>query len=93
MTANALVALLAGTVVAAVFGVAVGALALRRAGIYFAMLTLAFGEMFYFLDISPLARWTGGENGIAGVPTPHIALRSRWRSTSTRPWACTCCWR
>ena len=74
VTANALVALLAGTVAAAVFGIAVGALALRRAGIYFAMLTLAFGEMFYFLDISPLARWTGGENGIAGVPTPHIAL-------------------
>jgi branched-chain amino acid transport system permease protein len=69
---NAIVALAAGTVVAAVFGAVIGALSLRRAGIYFAMLTLAFGEMFYFLDISPLARWTGGENGLAGVPTPRL---------------------
>jgi len=69
---NAIVALGAGTVVAAAFGAVIGALSLRRAGIYFAMLTLAFGEMFYFLDISPLAQWTGGENGLAGVPTPRL---------------------
>jgi branched-chain amino acid transport system permease protein len=72
VTDNALVALLAGIVVAAMLGVVIGALSLRRAGIYFAMLTLAFGEMGYFLDISPLARWTGGENGLSGVPTPHL---------------------
>jgi branched-chain amino acid transport system permease protein len=69
---NAIVALGAGTIVAALFGALIGTLSLRRAGIYFAMLTLAFGEMFYFLDISPLARWTGGENGLAGVPTPRL---------------------
>jgi branched-chain amino acid transport system ATP-binding protein/branched-chain amino acid transport system permease protein len=69
---NAIVALAVGTVVAAVFGAVIGALSLRRSGIYFAMLTLAFGEMFYFLDISPLAQWTGGENGLAGVPTPRL---------------------
>jgi branched-chain amino acid transport system permease protein len=69
---NAIIALCAGTIVAAAFGAIVGMLSLRRAGIYFAMLTLAFGEMFYFLDISPLARWTGGENGLAGVPTPRL---------------------
>jgi branched-chain amino acid transport system permease protein len=69
---NAIVALAAGTTVAAAFGAVIGALSLRRAGIYFAMLTLAFGEMFYFLDISPLAQWTGGENGLAGVPTPRL---------------------
>jgi len=74
VTDNVLLALLAGTVAAAIFGAIVGYLSLRRAGIYFAMLTLAFGEMFYFLDISPLARWTGGENGLAGVPTPHLGL-------------------
>jgi branched-chain amino acid transport system permease protein len=73
-TGNALVALIVGTAVSAVFGVIIGLMSLRRAGIYFAMLTLAFGEMFYFLEISPLARWTGGENGIAGVPTPHLAI-------------------
>jgi branched-chain amino acid transport system ATP-binding protein/branched-chain amino acid transport system permease protein len=69
---NTIIALGAGTAVAAGFGAVIGALSLRRAGIYFAMLTLAFGEMFYFLDISPLARWTGGENGLAGVPTPRL---------------------
>lgn len=72
VTDNALVALLAGVAAAAVLGVVIGALSLRRAGIYFAMLTLAFGEMAYFLDISPLSRWTGGENGLSGVPTPHL---------------------
>jgi branched-chain amino acid transport system permease protein len=73
-TDNALLALAAGTMVAAALGMLIGLLSLRRAGIYFAMLTLAFGEMGYFLDISPLAAWTGGENGIAGVPTPRLAL-------------------
>ena len=72
VTGNALLALLAGTIAAALFGAIVGYLSLRRAGIYFAMLTLAFGELFYFLDISPLARWTGGENGLSGVPTPRL---------------------
>jgi branched-chain amino acid transport system permease protein len=71
-TDNTILALLAGMLAAAILGIIVGALSLRRAGIYFAMLTLAFGEMFYFLDISPLARWTGGENGLSGVPTPHL---------------------
>ncbi len=75
-TANTLLALAGGTAAAAVLGAAIGILSLRRAGIYFAMLTLAFGEMAYFLEISPLATWTGGENGIAGVPAPHLALRT-----------------
>ena len=74
VTGNAPLALLVGTAVAAVVGVLVGYLSLRRAGIYFAMLTLAFGEMFYFLDISPLAHWTGGENGLAGVPAPQFGF-------------------
>lgn len=74
LTDNAVAALIAGTLAAAVLGVIIGLLSLRRAGIYFAMLTLAFGEMAFFLDISPLAAWTGGENGIAGVPTPHLAI-------------------
>ncbi|HUZ74774.1 MAG TPA: branched-chain amino acid ABC transporter ATP-binding protein/permease [Stellaceae bacterium] len=73
-TANTLLALAAGTAVAAALGMVIGLLSLRRAGIYFAMLTLAFGEMAYFLEISPLATWTGGENGIAGVPAPHLAF-------------------
>ena len=52
----------------------VGAIALRRTGIYFAMITVAIGEMFYFTEISPLAAYTGGENGLPGVPTPSFAF-------------------
>lgn len=69
-----LLALLIGTVVAAIAGLIIGYLTLRRTGIYFAMSTLAFGEMFYFLQNSSFKRYTGGENGIAGVPPPEIAL-------------------
>ena len=44
-----------GVAAAALFSVLVGFLALRRVGIYFAMITLAFGELSYFLENSPLA--------------------------------------
>lgn len=71
---NMLVALLIGTVVAAIAGLVIGYLTLRRTGIYFAMSTLAFGEMFYFLQNSSFKEYTGGENGIAGVPPPQLSL-------------------
>ncbi|HYW92596.1 MAG TPA: branched-chain amino acid ABC transporter ATP-binding protein/permease [Gammaproteobacteria bacterium] len=67
-------ALLIGTVFAALVGMLVGYLALRRVGIYFAMITLAFGQMAYFLENSPLAHWTGGENGLPGIPSPSLTL-------------------
>ncbi|MGH7008020.1 MAG: ATP-binding cassette domain-containing protein, partial [Stellaceae bacterium] len=35
---------------------------------------VAIAETFYFLENSPLSAWTGGENGLPGVPTPHFAL-------------------
>src|SRR3546814_13023110 len=63
-----------GVVIAALAGLAIGYLTLRRTGIYFAMSTLAFGEMFYFLENSLFKEYTGGESGIAGVPPPEIAL-------------------
>ena len=69
-----LLALLLGTVAAAMAGLVIGFLTLRRTGIYFAMSTLAFAEMFFFLENSPLKAYTGGDNGIAGVPPPVIAL-------------------
>jgi branched-chain amino acid transport system permease protein len=69
---NVWLAIAAGVVAAATFSVIVGLLALRRVGIYFAMITLAFGELSYFLENSPLARWTGGENGLPGVPAPRL---------------------
>ena len=65
-------ALLIGTIAAGLFGLVVGWLAVRRIGIYFAMITLAFGQMSYFLENSPLSAYTGGENGLPGVPVPAI---------------------
>lgn len=67
-------ALLIGTVSAAVVGWLVGLIALRRTGIYFAMITVAIGEVFYFVEFNPLSEWTGGENGLPGVPTPSLHL-------------------
>jgi branched-chain amino acid transport system permease protein len=59
-------AILSGTVVAALLGVVIGALAIRRQGIYFAMVTLAFAQMVYFFSLQ--APFTGGEDGIQAVP-------------------------
>ncbi|WP_027173894.1 branched-chain amino acid ABC transporter ATP-binding protein/permease [Methylobacterium sp. 10] len=67
-------AFLIGTLAAGLFGIAVGWLAVRRIGIYFAMITLAFGQMAYFIQNSSLSDYTGGENGIAGVPVPVIGF-------------------
>jgi branched-chain amino acid transport system permease protein len=83
---NALVALIAGTLLASVLGNVIGALSLRRSGIYFAMLTLAFGEMFYFLDISPLAKFTGGENGLSGVPAANLGFGIELRTPEEMYW-------
>jgi branched-chain amino acid transport system ATP-binding protein/branched-chain amino acid transport system permease protein len=71
---NSLGALAVGTLVAALFGALVGSLALRQVGIYFAMLTLAFGQLFYFVENSPLRAYTGSENGLPGVPKPSLWL-------------------
>jgi branched-chain amino acid transport system permease protein len=57
---------LSGVLVAAVLGVAFGALAIRRQGIYFAMITLALAQMVYFFCLQ--APFTGGEDGLQGVP-------------------------
>lgn len=65
-------ALAIGTAAAMLAGLLIGVLSLRQVGVYFAMLTLAFGQLFYFLDSSPLRSITGGENGLPGVPKPHV---------------------
>jgi branched-chain amino acid transport system permease protein len=65
-------ALAIGTLVAAFAGFVIGAISVRQIGVYFAMLTLAFGQLFHFLDFSPLRNFTGGENGLPGVPRPHV---------------------
>jgi branched-chain amino acid transport system ATP-binding protein/branched-chain amino acid transport system permease protein len=74
LMSNVMLALVIGTIGAMVAGVFVGVVALRRTGIYFAMITVAIAEMFYFTEFSPLARFTGGENGLPGVPSPTLSL-------------------
>jgi branched-chain amino acid transport system permease protein len=71
---NIVLALVIGTVVASIAGYLVGLIALRRTGIYFAMITVAIAEVFYFVEFSPLSDYTGGENGLPGVPTPSLYL-------------------
>lgn len=63
-------AILAGVVVAALLGFVIGALAIRRQGISFAMITLALGQLIYFVCLQ--APFTGGENGIQGVPRGRL---------------------
>ena len=58
--------ILAGTALAAVMGAAFGWLAIRRQGIYFAMVTLALAQMVYFVALE--VKFTGGEDGIQAVP-------------------------
>ena len=67
-------ALVIGMVAAAVTGYLVGLVALRRTGIYFVMITVAIAEVFFFVEFSPLSEFTGGENGLPGVPTPTVYL-------------------
>jgi branched-chain amino acid transport system permease protein len=57
---------LAGTAASALIGLGVGALAIRRQGVYFAMITLALAQMLYFLYLQ--APFTGGEDGLQGIP-------------------------
>jgi branched-chain amino acid transport system permease protein len=58
--------LLAGTLVGAGLGLVFGAVAIRRQGIYFAMITLALSQMVFFVCLQ--APFTGGEDGLQGVP-------------------------
>jgi branched-chain amino acid transport system permease protein len=61
------VAVLGGAVLAAVVAVPIALLSVRRTGIYFAMVTLAFAQLVYF--VANQWRWmTGGENGLQGIP-------------------------
>jgi branched-chain amino acid transport system permease protein len=71
---HVITALVIGMIAAAVVGYLVGLVALRRTGIYFAMITIAIAEVFFFVEFNPLSEWTGGENGLPGVPTPNLNL-------------------
>ena len=73
-------ALLFGTAAAALLGVVTGLLAIRRQGIYFAMITLALAQMMFFFYLQ--TPFTGGEDGIQAVPRGRlfgfIDLTSIW---------------
>ncbi|MES2833022.1 MAG: branched-chain amino acid ABC transporter permease [Pseudomonadota bacterium] len=58
--------LVMGTAAGALLGLVIGSLAIRRQGIYFTMITLALAQMFYFVALQ--APFTGGEDGLQGVP-------------------------
>jgi branched-chain amino acid transport system permease protein len=62
--------LLLGTAAAALIGLLMGALAIRRQGIYFTMITLALAQMLYFVCLQ--APFTGGEDGLQGVPRGRL---------------------
>ncbi|MDE2260533.1 MAG: branched-chain amino acid ABC transporter permease [Betaproteobacteria bacterium] len=64
-------ALIASTLAAALMGWVVGLLAIRRQGIYFAMITLALAQMVYFICLE--VPQTGGEDGLQGVPRGTLA--------------------
>jgi branched-chain amino acid transport system permease protein len=62
--------LLFGTAAGAALGAVFGAIAIRRQGIYFAMITLALAQMVYFFCLQ--APFTGGEDGLQGVPRGRL---------------------
>jgi branched-chain amino acid transport system permease protein len=59
-------AILGGVAVSMLLGLVIGAIAVRRQGIYFAMITLALAQVVYFICLQ--AQFTGGENGLQGIP-------------------------
>jgi len=63
-------AILGGALAAAVLGLIAGAVAIRRQGIYFAMITLALAQMMFFFAVQ--APFTGGEDGIQAVPRGQL---------------------
>jgi branched-chain amino acid transport system permease protein len=63
-------AILVGVAVSGLLGLIIGLIAIRRSGIYFAMITLALGQVVYFICLQ--APFTGGENGLQGVPRGTI---------------------
>lgn len=72
-TSSTPLAVIAGTVLGGVIGALLGALVVRRRGVYFAMVTIAFGQVFYFIAI----RWnsvTGGDDGLRGFSRQPVHL-------------------
>jgi branched-chain amino acid transport system permease protein len=62
--------ILGGVAVALLLGLVIGAIAVRRQGIYFAMITLALAQLVFFVCLQ--ANFTGGENGLQGIPRGNL---------------------
>ncbi|WP_051212516.1 branched-chain amino acid ABC transporter permease [Rubritepida flocculans] len=77
-------AILIGGAVGAGLGLVIGAIAIRRQGIYFAMITLAFAQMVYFFCLQ--AEFTGGEDGIQAIPRGVLFGVFDLRSDMTMYW-------
>ncbi|MDQ1850113.1 branched-chain amino acid ABC transporter permease [Gemmobacter fulvus] len=72
--------LIVATILGAMIATLVGWLSIRRQGVYFVMLTLAFSQLFFFLAYT-FSDITGGDNGLMDVPRPVVlgqALNSAW---------------
>ncbi len=81
-----LTALLIGSVAGGVSAAIIGAICIRRVGIYFIMLTFAFNQMIYYIAYS----WhsvTGGEDGMTGIVRPAVELGGLARISLDRPLA------
>ena len=70
---NAFLGIIAAAVIGGVIALIIGWIAIRRQGIYFAMLTLAFNEVIYF-TIFELKDLTGGDDGLTGVFRPDVGV-------------------
>ncbi len=70
---SVLVSIVVGTLGAGVLSLALGALIIRKHGIYFSLLTMAFGQVFYFLCYR-FTYLTGGENGFGGIKPPSLQV-------------------
>jgi len=68
---SVLLALLGGVIISSMGAFLIGLLSIRRRGIYFTMVTLAFAQMFYFIAFKWTAL-TGGDDGLQGVPRPSL---------------------
>ena len=68
-------AILGGMIFAMAIAVPIGYLSVRRTGIYFAMVTLAFAQMIYFLA-NQLGDLTGGENGLQAIPKSFFGVQA-----------------
>jgi branched-chain amino acid transport system permease protein len=79
------VALLASAVIGAAAAALVGWFSIRQRGTYFVMLTLAFGQLFYFLAYTT-PDLTGGDNGLLDIPRPALELFGKTIMPLTSPW-------